>query len=116
MARRKIILFVVEGPSDQAALEVVLENLFNSRQIKIFVYHGDLTTDLSVTVPQDAVKAARKTFLIQHETDGFKEKDIAKVVLLSDTDGCFIAEKHIEKDLNYPDKFFTNKIVFDRQE
>lgn len=107
MARKQIILLVVEGPSDQTALEAVFERIFNRTRIQFYVMHDDLTADMNLRkTPQDAIKGARKTFLTQHKVDGFKEKDIKKVILLSDTDGCFIEDQYIVNDSRYPGKFF----------
>ena len=43
-ATRKVVLFVVEGPSDEAALGGLLGRVFDSDVVKFDVVHGDLFT------------------------------------------------------------------------
>ena len=43
MPRKKIVLIIVEGPSDQEALGAVLSNLYPSDQIYLHIVHGDIT-------------------------------------------------------------------------
>ena len=49
MARKKIVFVIVEGPSDDAALGVILNRLFDKSKVHIEIMHGDITTDLSIT-------------------------------------------------------------------
>ena len=49
MARKKVVFIIVEGPSDQDALEILLTKIFNSDSVHVEVMHGDITTDLDVT-------------------------------------------------------------------
>ena len=51
MPRKKIVLIIVEGPSDQEALGAVLSNLYPSDQIYLHIVHGDITTCLLYTSP-----------------------------------------------------------------
>ena len=37
MNEKKVILFIVEGPSDQAALGTIMEEYFNSEDIKFLI-------------------------------------------------------------------------------
>ena len=43
MNEKKVILFIVEGPSDRAALGPIMEEYFNSEDIKFLIVHGDIT-------------------------------------------------------------------------
>ena len=109
MARKKILLFAVEGPSDQTALEAILESIFDATKIKVHVQYGDITSNSSTDLIQDRVKAAQKNFLVKHNSEGYKAKNIAKIIFLSDTDGCFIQEQDIQQDLDYKEKFFYDE-------
>ena len=37
MNEKKVILFIVEGPSDRAALGTIMEEYFNSEDIKFLI-------------------------------------------------------------------------------
>ena len=44
MAKKKIMLFIVEGPTDETALSTVLNRIFSSESVKFQVVHGDVLT------------------------------------------------------------------------
>ena len=46
--RRKVVLVIVEGPSDQTALELSFSAFFDSNDVMIRVMHGDITTDVAL--------------------------------------------------------------------
>lgn len=43
MARRKIIFVIVEGPSDDQALGVLLDRFFDQNEVYVQVMHEDLS-------------------------------------------------------------------------
>ena len=56
VARKKIVLVIVEGPSDDAALGVILNRLFDKNTVHVEIMYGDITTDMSID-PVDIAKA-----------------------------------------------------------
>lgn len=44
MSYRKIVLVIVEGPSDETALGVALSQLFDRDKVYIHIMHGDITS------------------------------------------------------------------------
>ena len=44
MTRKKILLVIVEGPSDETALGYALSQVYDREQVSIQVVHGDITT------------------------------------------------------------------------
>lgn len=44
MTRKKILLVIVEGPSDETALGYALSQVYDREQVYIQVVHGDITT------------------------------------------------------------------------
>ena len=55
MPRKKILFVIVEGPSDDAALSVLLSRFFDSNVVHVHVMHCDITTELGVT-PNNIVR------------------------------------------------------------
>lgn len=47
---KKIILLLVEGPTDEDALALVFSNLVNDHDIEFEVLHTDITADEAMTV------------------------------------------------------------------
>ena len=44
MARKKIIYVIVEGPSDDEALGVILNRLYDKNAVYVEITHGDITS------------------------------------------------------------------------
>ena len=49
MARKKIVFVIVEGPSDDAALGVLLNRLYDKNAVYIKITHGDITTNFDIS-------------------------------------------------------------------
>ena len=58
MESKKVVLFIVEGPSDQSALSVILSKVFDQDEVYVYVVHGDVTAENGAT-PQTS--CARST-------------------------------------------------------
>ena len=49
MARRKIVLVIVEGPSDADSLELYLSKFFDSNTVHMKIMYGDITSKRGIT-------------------------------------------------------------------
>ena len=45
MARKKIVFVIVEGPSDDSALGVILNRLYDKNTVHVEITHGDITSE-----------------------------------------------------------------------
>ena len=96
MARKKIMLFIVEGPTDETALSTVLSRIFSSDTVRFQVVHGDvLTQDF---VGPDKMVAAVNEQIKRFRGNIYRPGDFCKVVHLTDTDGAFIPESAVVKE------------------
>ena len=43
MNEKKVIVFIVEGPSDEAALGTIMKAYFSGDEVQFVVIHGDIT-------------------------------------------------------------------------
>ena len=43
MSEKKVILFIVEGSSDEAALGTIMKEYFSGNEVQFVVVHGDIT-------------------------------------------------------------------------
>jgi len=115
LARKKIVLFIVEGPSDLASLELLLTKVIEGdNQVHFEIVGGDITTDFTVNSSNikskivDIVKAGGKR--------KYKPSDYKEVIHLVDMDGAYLDEKNICIDellnrFSYKDdKIFANNI------
>ncbi len=95
-ATKKVILFIVEGPTEETALGSVFERCFDSDYVRFDVIHGDITSSFSGDKnPRERVRAA---ILDEIERDrGYGWKDLKNVVQICDADGAFIPEERIQE-------------------
>lgn len=108
MAKKKIMLFIVEGPTDETSLSTVLSRIFSSDTVRFQVVHGDvLTRDF---VAPDKIIAAVNEQIKLFRGSVYKPGDFCKVVHLADMDGAFIPEDSIIEEAaegrQYP--FYTD--------
>ena len=91
---KKVIMFIVEGPTDEDALSPVIKQLFQNNDIRFHIVHGDITTDFSVN-EREIIKEVNSHIEAEMHRYGYKKSDIIQVIHLLDTDGAFIPESHI---------------------
>ena len=94
MARKKIVFVIVEGPSDDVALGVILNRLFDKSKVHIEIMHGDITTDLSIT-PENIIKKLGNIVKSYAKSMHFKQEHFQQVIHLVDMDGAFIPDRAI---------------------
>lgn len=79
---KKIVLFIVEGPTDKNAIGSILSKYYNSEKVRFCVVHGDITTvktsNSNNIVSQ--IDACVKTTINKYF---LKRRDILKIVHIS---------------------------------
>ncbi len=106
MARKKIVFVIVEGPSDDTALGVMFNRLYDKNLVHVEITHGDITTrDWAATTNI----ASRIGDLVKHYAaeNHFKSSDFQEVIHLVDTDGAFIPSTAIVEDQSCTEPFYT---------
>ncbi len=91
---KKVLLFVVEGPTEETALAAIMESVFSSNRIFFDVVHGD------VTVQKGASKKPRERVrdLVLAEigrNKGYGWNDLERIIQICDTDGAFVPEDRV---------------------
>ena len=88
---KKIVLFIVEGPFDQFALDEIVGGIVESETVKFHIIEGDLTAFWENESTNIKAKIYKK---IEEFRDryGYKKSDILRVVQLLDTDGAYIPD------------------------
>lgn len=102
MASSKIVLFIVEGESDELALGRILSTLiaqFSGDGVKFGITRGDITSarasrnEPSSSSIKKRVQKVVRSFL---EVDKLRWTDLSAIVLITDTDGAFIKDELVE--------------------
>ncbi len=97
MPRKKVVLFIVEGISDQDSLQLLLtESIEANNQILFEVVGGDITTDRDVNVKN--IKDKLTEIIKDGGKRKFKASDYQEVIHLVDMDGAFIPQENIYQD------------------
>lgn len=112
MSESKIVLFIVEGPSDEQALAPALNNIM-SNSVKFKVMHSDITSDYDSTV--DNIEKRIKKLCVKKFLDKniqFVETDICELVHIVDLDGVFtpdtiLVANNVTEVGYYPDRIET---------
>lgn len=94
---KKIVLVIVEGPSDASALERYFVKYFDSDRIVTKIIHGDITTDKNIDQSKIKVHLGNKvkSWITK---DKFKKSDLDRIVHIVDMDGAYIDDKLIQLD------------------
>lgn len=107
---KKIILFIVDGPTDEDALSPVLKKIFQNTQVRFHVVHGDITSDMRVN-NANAVSTVNAHVKMEMDRYGLKRSDIIRVIHLIDTDGAFIPKQNVIADDIEKTQYQENQIV-----
>ncbi|MDO4338340.1 MAG: hypothetical protein Q4C91_09665 [Eubacteriales bacterium] len=106
MARKKIVFVIVEGPSDDEALGVILNRLYDRNAVHVEITHGDITSDLSVTQGNIAAKIGN-ILRGYAKSNHYKSADFQQVIHLIDMDGAYIPEVAVVEDKEAEKPFYT---------
>ena len=107
MARKKILLLIVEGPSDQAALGLIFSRIFSSQRLVVKIMFGDITTQKGVT-PSNIISKIGNEINKLRKSEKFFNTDIAGIIHLVDTDGAYIPDENIQELSSASELFYTN--------
>lgn len=97
MARRKIVFVIVEGPSDDEALGVLLNQIYDKNTVYIHITHGDVTTKKGANSSTILVRLGEivKTYMHSYHLNKLHFQEIIHIV---DMDGAYIPDEAIVKD------------------
>lgn len=96
MAQKKILLFIVEGPTEEISLSTVLSRIFTSDTVKFQVVHGDIFVHDFPS--SDKIKVAVNEKAREFRGSIYKPSDICHIVHLVDMDGAYIPDSSIQED------------------
>ena len=106
MARRKIVLVIVEGPSDADSLELYFSKFFDSNTVHMKIMYGDITSQKGIN--QSNIKARLGNEIkIDAQNNHFKASDVQQIIHLDDIDAFvrFIRESIFSQCTDYKDSW-----------
>ncbi|MEY8354667.1 hypothetical protein AALB39_15095 [Lachnospiraceae bacterium 54-53] len=93
-SEKKVIVFIVEGPSDEAAIGPVIKEFFSKEQVQFLVVHGDITSRDYVST-ENVLSKINGLLEFVKEKYRYKTTDFFKIIHLTDTDGVFVPDQYI---------------------
>ncbi len=97
MARKKIIFVIVEGPSDEEALAVILNRLYDIDTLYVHVLHGDITSAKTVSSSTILSKIGSVIKMYAKENH-YNKTDFKEIIHIVDMDGAYVSNDCIVKD------------------
>ena len=96
MPHKKIVFVIVEGPSDEEALGVLLNRIYDIKAVYVQVMHCDITTELDVNAGNVVAKIG--DVVKQYAGRAFKPGDFSRIIHITDMDGAFIPDDAVVED------------------
>lgn len=97
VARKKIVFVIVEGPSDEEALDAVMSKLFDTEKVYVHIMHGDVTT-MNLSRNSNVISKIGDDIRSYAKSYHFTKKDFKEIIHIVDMDGAFIPDKNIIED------------------
>ncbi len=118
MASKKIILFLVEGITEQTCLAYTISKLLNNGQVEFAVLSGDITTRKGISISNAAAKVG--DIVRNYASRTFRASDFLEVVHLVDMDGAYISDDRVAlktedtpKDPSKPQRpYYSNEQIY----
>lgn len=92
---KKIIAFLVEGASDEAAIGSVMKGYFADELVQFVVMRGDITTRDYVSA-DNIIRKINERIRELKEKYRYKTSDFMGIIHISDTDGVFIEDERVQ--------------------
>lgn len=100
---KKIVLVIVEGPSDEESLTVGLEGVFSGHEVAVEITRCDLTAEILVDGSRvDATNVRSRVGKVVNRylkrNHFVRKSDLLRVIHLVDTDGAFVPAGVVTED------------------
>lgn len=94
MARKKIVFVIVEGPSDDTALGIALNQVYDKDSVYIHIMHGDITTRKNVN-SQNIIAKIGNEIKAYARSQHYTAADFKQIIHIVDTDGVYIPDNKV---------------------
>lgn len=125
MIEKKVVVVIVEGPSDENAIGGVLKEYFSTEEVQFAVVHGDITSNADTSVENVISKITKLIDGIRSKygygwddfTDDYEGKVQEFIEFISDSNVAVLGTyrqtwKYIEKDNNSLERNSNMHLIF----
>lgn len=99
MARKKIIFVIVEGPSDEEALGVILNRFYDQNAVHVHIMRKDITSENGIT-PSNIFSKIGNEIRQYAKSNHFNQKHFQEIIHLIDMDGAYVPNERVIEDEN----------------
>lgn len=107
LARKKVVLVIVEGASDDTALGVALNQVYDKDSVYIHIMRGDITTRKGVN-SQNIVAKVGNEVRGYAKSQHYKAGDFKQIIHIVDTDGAYIPDDCIIEDISLEEVMYED--------
>ena len=99
VTRKKIVFVIVEGPSDDEALGVLLYRMYDKNTVHVHITHGDVTTEKGAC--SSTILAMLGGILESYmKANHFTKMHFQEIVHIVDMDGAYISDDVVIEDVS----------------
>ena len=110
VARKKIVFVIVEGPSDEEALGVLLNRIYDKDTVFVQIMHKDITAEYGNS-SANIVAAIGNEIRAYAKSNHYTKNDFREIIHIIDMDGTYIPDANIIEDKEaIKPKYFLNDI------
>ena len=108
---KKVVLVIVEGPSDEEALGAILSRYFDENEVRVYVRRGDITTEKGNKC-SNIIKKVNECVKQHMALYSLRRTDYKEIIQVADLDGAFVPDSAIveDKDAYKPNVIKLSKI------
>jgi hypothetical protein len=97
LARKKVVLVIVEGSSDDTALGLTLNQVLDQDSVYIHIMHGDITTRNGIN-SKNIISKIGTVVKEYAKSQHYTAKQFKQIIHIVDTDGTYIPDDNVIGD------------------
>lgn len=110
MKRKKVVLVIVEGPSDEEALGAILSRYFDENEVRVYVRRGDITTEKGNKC-SNIIKKVNECVKQHMALYSLRKTDYKEIIQVADMDGAFVPDSAIVEDIDAYKPIYTEEVI-----
>lgn len=111
MARKKVVFVIVEGPSDDTALSVILSRYYQPDKVYVDILYRDITTEKGVNSANIISKLGNEIRQYLKVNSFIRRSDILQIIHLVDMDGVYISDANVLEDLKQNKTLYSDREI-----
>lgn len=115
MARKKVVLVIVEGSSDDTALGIMLNQIYDKDKVYVHIMHGDITSRKGVR-PDNIIAKIGDEVRKYAKSNHYTSKHFKQIIHIVDMDGAYIPNENVILDLEHDEISYESDGIHTRDQ